>query len=444
VFARQKNFARTILALAVFVSSNLVLSEVEGMVTCDDIRAIGLDKPVRQEDAFAAIAAETVEGGYHQYPPFYDNVISPHAVVARGTVYCAFQNTKGQPIVMAYDISKKRWSEPAKSSEFGLGRDAHGNPSICIDSQGYIHVFYGCHGGPMRHTRSVEPYNITSWQEQASPAPRATYPQSIRMANNDIYLFYRAGGHMEPWCLRKSSDDGQTWSEPEKIIEMRLEPPDPLAAAYCSFHPGSDGKTVHCFWVHKDDNAARVKGNRKHPWRPLKYPGLHEAVYRYNIYYIYRDVKGIWQNIAGDKVTLPVSKAFADKECLVFDSGDEFTNIGLPAADSNNRPYVRFPYGVGDWQKGGTIILPWRYKFAHYDYDLSKWQVTDEVPQDWPSDVKTSLTAKGSAAYGDKSEGRWFIFFQHARPSQDAGSFIFLYHEKEGFATRTGGPILVR
>ena len=458
------------LALAVFVSSN--------MVACNCIWAIGLDSPVRLDDAFAAIAAETVKGGYHQYPPFYNNVISPHAVVTRDAVYCAFQNTNGQPIMMAYDIGKRRWSEPVRASQFGLGRDAHGNPSICIDSTGYIHIFYGCHGQAMRHTRSNKSYNITSWQEQSVPTPRATYPQSMRMANNDIYLFYRAGGHMEPWCLRTSKDDGQTWSEPEKIIEMRLEPNDPLAAAYCSFHPGSDSKTVHCFWVHKDDNARRVKGDRKHPWRPLKYPGLHEAVYRYNMYYIYRDTEGIWRNIAGDKVKLPVSKAFADKKCLVFDSGDEFTNIGFPTVDSNNCPYVRFPYGVGDWKKGDRIIVPWRHKFAHYDYDLSKWQVTDEVPQDWPLNVKTILTAKGPAAPllsceskkgGDKSQGRWFIFFstlrssataedgQHARPSEEAGSFIFLYHERgtpfcntsqngnpTGYAIREGGPVFVQ
>lgn len=296
----------------------------------------------------------------------------------------------------------------------------------------------------MRHTRSIEPYDITSWREQPAPTSRATYPQSALMVNNDIYLFYRAGGHKEPWSLRISRDKGQSWSEPEKIIEMRLAPPDPQAAAYCSFHPGSDGKTVHCFWVHKDDNAARVKGNRKHPWRPLKYPGLHEAVYRYNMYYIYRDAEGVWRNIARDKAKLPVSKAFADKKCVVFDSGDEFTNIGFPAVDSNNRPYVRFRYGVGDWTKSQKIIVPWRYKFAHYDYDLSKWHVTDEVPPDWPGDIKTILTAKGPMAYGDNSWGRWFIFSARSRLVPDAGSLIFLHNETNGYAVSESGPVLVQ
>jgi len=98
---------RVILAGAVFIISITLAS--------GDIWAIGLDSPVRPDDAFAVIAAETVKDGYRQYPPFYNNVIAPHALVAHGRVYCAFQNTNGQPIVTTYDISKKRWSEPVRA-----------------------------------------------------------------------------------------------------------------------------------------------------------------------------------------------------------------------------------------------------------------------------------------------------------------------------------------
>ena len=64
-----------------------------------------------------------------------------------------------------------------------------------------------------------------------------------------------------------------------------MTPKAPQAAAYAYFLPGPQGRTIHCFWNHKDDNAGRINAGRmtKHPWRPLKYKGLHEAVYRYNI-----------------------------------------------------------------------------------------------------------------------------------------------------------------
>ncbi|MHC4489369.1 MAG: hypothetical protein ACYSW7_09395, partial [Planctomycetota bacterium] len=74
------SMARVILAGAVFIISITLAS--------GDIWAIGLDSPVRPDDAFAVIAAETVKDGYRQYPPFYNNVIAPHALVAHGRVYC--------------------------------------------------------------------------------------------------------------------------------------------------------------------------------------------------------------------------------------------------------------------------------------------------------------------------------------------------------------------
>ncbi|MHC4677564.1 MAG: BNR-4 repeat-containing protein [Planctomycetota bacterium] len=391
-----------------------------------------------RNDAFATIGPALVRGDFHQYPPFYDNVIAPHAVVAAGKVYAAFQNTRGQSVVMVYDIAGKSWAGPVTISEFGLGKDAHGNPSVCIDRRGYIHIFYGCHGGPMRHTRSARPYDITEWQEQSAPTPRATYPQSIRMADGAVFLFYRAGGHMEPWSARISRGDGRSWSEAEKVVEMRLAPPDKLAAAYASICPGYEGRTVHCFWVHKDDNAARVKGNRKHPWRPLKYKGFHEAVYRYNMYYVFRDAEGVWRNIAGEKVELPVSKAFADAHCLLYDSGDEFTNIAFPFVDRLNRPYARFRTGVGDWKAGGRIIKPWHSLYA--SYEAGQWHISDEVPAAWPEEVRVFAEAKGSAAFGPKSQVNWFIYYTHDRFGPNQGSSIFLYNPTSGYARRQPGP----
>jgi hypothetical protein len=290
----------------------------------------------------------------------------------------------------------------------------------------------------MKHAQSSKPYEIIEWQEHPAPTSRATYPQSIRMADGTIFLFYRAGGHMEPWSARISKDDGQTWSEAEKVIEMRLAPPDKLAAAYASICPGSEGRSVHCFWVHKDDNAARVKGDKRHPWRPLKYKGLHEAVYRYNMYYIFRDNEGAWRNIAGQKVELPVSKEFADAHCMVYDSGDDFTNIAFPFVDAQNRPYARFRTGVGDWKAGGTIIKPWQSLYANYE--AGRWHISNEVPAAWPEEARVFAEAKGSAAFGPKSQVDWFIYYTNDRFGLSQGTSIFLYNNTTGYAPRQPSP----
>jgi hypothetical protein len=297
----------------------------------------------------------------------------------------------------------------------------------------------------MRHTRSVEPYSIAAWEGQSPPAPKATYPQTIRMSDGTICLFYRGGGHMEPWSLRTSADNGRTWSEPERVIEMRLEPRDPLAAAYAFTFPGSDGKTIHCFWNHKDDNAARVTDDRPHPWRPLKYRGLGEAVYRYNIYYIRRDPDGLWRNAAGEKMSLPISKAQADARCMVADSGDEFTGVNAIAVDKGSRPYVKFRVGVVDWTKGydnpKAVIVPWRTKYAHFE--SGKWRVSDAMPAEWPSEVVALIGAPGEPAYGDKAAGLWFIGCTRTALQPGLGSSVLLWNAQTGYATRTDGPARV-
>lgn len=391
------------------------------------------------EYAFAVDRPARVSDGRY-YAPFYSYVITPHAVADRGGVFCAFQNREGQPIVMVYSVNECRWSAPVKVSEHGLKGDDHGNPSLCIDREGYLHVFYGCHGGPMRHARSAKPWDIAAWEEQAPPTPRATYPQSILMADGVIWLLYRAGGHPEPWSLRTSSDNGQTWSEAERVIEMRLDPPDRLAAAYCYFFPGAGGRTIHCFWNHKDDNAARVSQQRPHPWRPLKYPGLHEAVYRYNVYYIKRDEQGTWRNAAGEPVKVPVSKAEADARCLVYDSGDEFTFLGMHlAVDAEDRPHIKFGTGVVDWARvEPRVIVPPRDKYA--SLVDGRWQLADQLPGDWPREVVRVVTARGEAAFGPEAAG-WFIFCRREPVGEGLGATVFLYSDRMGYATHRGGPV---
>ena len=388
---------------------------------------------------FATIGPTEVKGPGGRYPPFYYHAIVPSAVVRNDIVYCSFQDTGGRPIVMAHDVAANDWSEPVYASQQGLGRDAHGNPSICIDQRGYLHVFYGCHRGPLLHARSSQPNNISNWVELSPPTDRATYPQTISMTDGTIFLLYRAGGHTAPWCVRTSQDFGDTWSAAEKVIEMRLDPPDPYAAAYATICPGIDGKSVHVFWVHKDDNMQRANQGIEHPWRSLALPGLHEAVYRYNMYYAKRSATGIWHTASGDAAKLPISKAFADSFCLVHDSRDELTNIGAGYISADGRPFTRFVQGRGDWKKALEGDRTWNTLYAMLDN--GQWRVTSEVPADWPTDTRTLALTKGTAAFGEHGVKPWFMSYDVERNGSTATSILFLYHPEHGYAGRGGGPV---
>lgn len=395
------------------------------------LRSPGAAESPDIKDAFAIVQRDG-----KPYSPFYAYYISPHAIVENGTVYTAHQDGEGRPIVNAYDIATKSWKGPVRASDFGLGADTHGNPSICIDSHGRILLFFGCHGRAMKLVRSTKPYDITAWEGLPSPTPRATYPEAMRMADGSIFLFYRAGGHMEPWSLRISRDDGATWSDAERIIEMRIDPPDKLAAAYCTFLPGPKGDTIHGFWLHKDDNPPRLRG-KPHPWRPVKYPGLHEAVYRYNVYYIKREADGTWHGIDGTAPELPLGKGAADNHARVYDTGDLFARHKRIVIDENDRPYIRFGVGVTDW-KAGKVIVPEKVKYAAPTD--GKWRVYDKMPNDWPAAVRKQIETPGPAAYDAEFPGPWYIHFENGPPVDPTATYIWLAHTETGCATREGGP----
>jgi hypothetical protein len=364
------------------------------------------------------------------YKTFYNNYIAPHAVVENNTVFTAHQDGQGRPIVAAYDIKAKQWSAPVRASEFGLGGDTHGNPSIAIDSKGHLHVFFGCHGRAMKHIRSVKPYDITNWSEAPCPSKRATYPQSMRMADGSIYLFFRAGGHLAPWSMVISKDDGQTWSKAQPIIEMRRDFKDNKACSYNAFVPGADYKTVHCFWVYKDDNP---RGNKR------KYQKLHEAVYRYNVYYARRTAEGRWIAADGTPMTdLPVNKTFCDSHAMVHDSGEEFTAPRRIVIDKDDTPYIRIRQGVTDWKRG-KVFVPYTYKYA--TPRGGKWRTHERMSVDWPDLTKRLLMSAGPAAFGRRSPNKWFIHYKEGPPEDPKATYVWLGHIETGYALRQGGPV---
>jgi hypothetical protein len=363
------------------------------------------------------------------YKTFYNNYIAPHAVLERGTVFTAHQDGQGRPIVNAYDIAGKTWHGPVRAADRGLGADTHGNPSITIDSKGHLHVFFGCHGRAMKHVRSTAPHDIARWEPMPSPTPRATYPQSMRMADGSILLFYRAGGHLAPWSLRVSRDDGRSWTDQQPIIEMRRDFPDRRACSYNAFVPGADDRTVHGFWVYKDDDPRR---NRR------KYQGLHEAVYRYNMYYAHRTADGRWLAADGTPMAdLPVNKTFCDRHAMLFDSGEEFAGPRRIVVGRDDTPYIRIRHGVSDWKRG-KLIVPYRHKFAA-PVD-GKWQVHDAMPEAWPPLVRRLLLSPGPAAFGGPEPNPWFIHFTEGPPEDRTATYVWLGHIDHGYAARKGGP----
>lgn len=298
--------------------------------------------------------------------------IHPSAVRVGTVTYLAFQGPGYDPYVASYDESSGVWAGPFRAGRNPLRLDAHGAPALLVDTDGYLHVFYGCHTGQMLHAVSAAPGDASRWIQLGSPTMSATYSQPIALPDGKVLLFYRQNGYdfSISWVVRTSDDGGRTWRPGSSQV---------LAGAantwYAHFAIGASG-VVHCAFT-------------------LSVPSSGDTYLgRYNAYYIYRDLSGVWRNANGKATTMPVTEQTANKECLVYDSGTAAVNeivvkeeptatpkigakvqpIVTPDASASVTPLVEFLTGSGR----GADRYAW--KFARHNgtaWDISEITRTD-------------------------------------------------------------------
>ncbi len=139
--------------------------------------------------------------------------------------YVAYISDEFFAKVACYDHDTKRWIGPVQVDDCRFN-DGHNTPEILITRDGYIHLFYGCHGNPVKYARSLYPEDITRWRLGREIGSRATYPNPVQLANGDILLFYRygKGGWHRPLKVHRSTDNARTWDEGTEIVEFRISP----------------------------------------------------------------------------------------------------------------------------------------------------------------------------------------------------------------------------
>ncbi len=140
------------------------------------------------------------------------------------------------PYIIYYDHSTQSWSPFLQVGVSPIQNDTHCNPQVVIDSQHFVHVFNGGHGHTIQHFRSTvrtdHPDVLAAhhWQTLAFSnthlQDEVTYLTLVQDAADEIYLFYRQTEKnfsstyvYEPIYYIKSSDDGQTWQTPRKLVD---------------------------------------------------------------------------------------------------------------------------------------------------------------------------------------------------------------------------------
>ncbi len=306
-----------------------------------------------------------------------------------GITYVSYQGPNEDPHVAAYNHATKEWSGPFKAGTSILGKDptkkidSHGKPTMIIDDEGYIHIFYGGHGGvkalhgdnPLggyhsgenRHAVSQKPYDITSWRDLNNITPFGTYNQAVKMDNGDIYLFYRHGAHRSDWVYQKSTDNGLTFETPVSFLESKRRDDDiGHDSWYASVSKGAGDDIVIGFDYHYCWDRGAPRNNR----------GGHSTE-RKNLYFMKFDTKNNrWSTVQNEALSLPVTKEVADQKALAVDTGDMWTFNGITKVDAKGMPHINAYIGddIG-WQIGGPK------RAAYFAWD----------GEDWVGDVESGL-----------------------------------------------------
>lgn len=301
----------------------------------------------------------------------------PAGIHLNGVTYVSYQGPLEDPYVAAYNHQTQTWSGPFKAGISELGKDKeqpkkidnHGKPTMLIDDLGYIHIFFGGHGGDERHGKnqlgnihyggnkhvvSKRPFDITEWEELDSITPFGTYNQAVKMDNGDIYLFYRHGAHRSDWVYQKSTDHGRTFEAPVSFLKNKKRTDIEAQDSWYAFVTKGQGDNIivsydyHVCWNQKANN------------------GRGHTTERHDAYYMEFNTKtGEWNNVQGEKLALPVTKELADEKTLVAKTGgsEYWTFNGSAHLDPNGYPIVATNIGKDLGAKTGgpkqTSLYRW-------------------------------------------------------------------------------------
>ena len=263
--------------------------------------------------------AGTVYGGAHATYCAWTRPMAVY-VASQDKTYFVFGNSDNSPTIGCYDHKSRTLSDAVVVGTTPDG-DAHKNPHILIDDEGYIYVFYRSHCSPTHLAKSSRPFDISKWVPMGVVAEDSSYPQPWQLKPGEISLFFRQGGTHNAGEVRiVSRDGGQTWSAPQLLASS---PPKNGFYAVSIAETGPYPRKLHLAW-------SVTRGDW---WQ------------RYHVYYAYSDDGGYtWKKSDGTVYELPITEAKSERifRSDVPDRGVWLKDIQL---DSHGNPHILFVDG---------------------------------------------------------------------------------------------------
>jgi len=268
------------------------------------------------------------------------------------TFFCYGGRPKGKntllEMVSYYDHNTGMVPRPTILMDKGTS-DAHDNPVIMLDGEGYVWVFASAHGTarPAYIFKSREPYSVASFD--LIEKTNFSYPQPWYLDGKGFFFLHTRykGGRCLYWM---TSPDGIKWSEPRLLAK--------IAQGHYQVSWRWKGKVGTAFNYH-----------------PPKL-GLN---WRTNLYYLESDDFGkTWRNAQGGVVELPLTTV--KNEALVHDYEAEKLLVYMKDInfDEDGNPIILYVTSGG--YESGPGNMPRTWTTARWTGE--KWEIRGSIVSD--------------------------------------------------------------
>ncbi|RXK86859.1 BNR repeat-containing protein [Filimonas effusa] len=273
-------------------------------------------------------------------------VFRKNSLTSRGdTQFVAFYNKDAYVVVGKRRIGGKEWQ--LQQTPFkGNARDAHNIISIMADGEGFVHLAWDHHNGPLKYTRSITPGSLQFLEPMSMTGiaeTKLSYPEFYRLANGDLLFFYRDGGSGQGnMVINKYSVREKKWV----MLHRNLIDGEGKRNAY--WQACVDGKGgIHISWVWRE--SPDVASN-------------HDLCYA-----VSRDGGISWESSSGNQYQLPITAANAEYACKI-PQGSELINQTSMTTDEKGNPFI-----ATYWRDSGTVVPQYHlvYRFNN------KWCIND-------------------------------------------------------------------
>ncbi|MBN2310466.1 MAG: BNR-4 repeat-containing protein [Candidatus Hydrogenedentes bacterium] len=241
--------------------------------------------------------------------------------------YFVFGDHANRPNISYYDHAGQSFAGQVVLGE-NPDMNAHRNPTLHIDDDGYVFVFrgYASGGQPMTVLRSEKPHGIGDWTPRARVGEgTGSYPQPWQLVPGELFVTYRE--HHLGWACRISTDGAESWGPPTTLVQFGTGE-SPSVYGISQGATGPYPRTVHFVWS-KLGGGTPEEVAAKHLWAR-----------RYNVYYAASDDGGrTWRRSDGTPYELPIREEAAEK---IYDCGQHGVWLKDIQVDGDGRPNVLF------------------------------------------------------------------------------------------------------